>query len=73
MFKILLILVLFYLVFRAGRNLLRAAVQDGIMSGRHDAPSHTSSAQREAGRSAESPKRSADTRQIEDAVWEDLP
>jgi hypothetical protein len=70
MLKLVLILVIFYLVYRAGRNLLRAAVKDGLMAdenwerraGSSEGFSHP------GGR-----RRSEDARQIEDAVWKDLP
>ncbi len=62
MFKILLILVLAYLVYRAGKNLLLAAVGD-----RPDPREDDEHADYEPQRDR---RRKAD---IEDAVWEDLP
>ncbi len=67
MVKLLLIVLLLYLLFRAGRNLLRAAVRDGLMKSEdlRDSMSRPTS--------AGSNGRSSGGEEIEDAVWEDLP
>jgi len=70
MLKLVLILVIFYLVYRAGRNLLRAAVKDGLMAdeGWEQRPGKSGGVSDPGER-----RRPDDTRQIEDAVWKDLP
>jgi hypothetical protein len=73
MIKLLLILLLAYLIFRAGRNLLRAAVMDGLMSEGRPAAEGTRVSEREVVQKGGRQRRSQDDRQIEDAVWEDLP
>jgi len=72
MLKILLIFVLVYLLFRAGRNLLRAAVKDGIVPRTGWQPTGSPPGQHETGRMKNAGGTSG-PREIEDAVWEDLP
>lgn len=72
MFKILLILLLVYLVFRAGRNLLRAAVKDGLVSS-EDMGAGPRASERGGSREGQRARRSNGPIEIEDAVWEDLP
>lgn len=71
MFKLFLILLLGYLLFRTGRNLLLAAVKDGMVPGddrrRTVDPGANGSMDRPTDRSA------VPHVDVEDAVWEDLP
>ena len=73
MFKLLLILLLAYLIFRAGRNLLRAAVQDGLMSDGRAEPGNSRAPGRDIVEERGRHRGRHDEKQIQDAVWEDLP
>jgi hypothetical protein len=67
MFKLFLILLLGYLLFRAGRNLLLAAVKDGMVPGDDRRRTVDPGANRSTDRAT------VPHVDIEDAVWEDLP
>ena len=71
MFKLLLILLLAYLLFRAGRNLLLAAVKDGMVPGDDRRRTVDPGANRPTDRSTD--RATVPHVDVEDAVWEDLP